>query len=204
MRKLVATFAVAIAVFTSFAFAQEDDKKTLLPLNPFATAAEGDWTCYVTKTTDAGKTSSVITVDTITKVSDEGVSVVTETRKDGKKTTGEASVYEKGKKPTFESFFGGEGAFDYTQPHGIKVADEAKKVGDHEFKCKKVTFQITGKKPGKVTVWFSTEVKGSGVVAMSAVADKDGYKEEGECAGFGGKGKADWGKTADDVEKKLK
>lgn len=102
--------------------------------------------------------------------------------------------------PTLETYFQIEKASE------VAFSDEKKTVGVREFSCKKVTFVTpSGAKTLHSTAWISTDVKGSGLVALRIETDADGKKItlDFEVAGFGSKDKTDFGKTAAELAKAL-
>lgn len=187
----------SLAILASVSLAQDAPatKAGLLPIEPFAGLAVGDWWVHV-----AGTTSSSVVKSVVTGVADGKVTI----REECAGKSSDLTVDAKG--TTLRGFLRTD-LFDET----VTCVAEAKAVEGRTFACQKVTVRY-GWPSGwrEYRLWFSSEVKG-GLVAREIEAHAGGPRvreipsppsvSSEVLAGFGTKDGKLWGKTAEEATK---
>src|SRR5579871_5298632 len=176
--------ACALALAPLVAFAQEKtEQKTKLPWNPFATAKEGDWECFVAKTTSEKAPLMAAAVQWKVKDVAQGKATVAIDSRAGAGTKLKAGTepdktFTTGPDITLEDYL--VLAQRRETPTDVKVEQERKTVHGNDFVCTKISYaaklSIPDKEKGKpdrvmndkTTVWISKEVRSYGLVALEA------------------------------------
>jgi hypothetical protein len=207
MKRLAVVLLLALV---PCAFAQEkqekkaDPKQPVLPMNPLANAKVGDWSVFRCTIHEHGKPAEkpVLQSWKVVAVDEKEITVEqTHAAMEGVKKL----VLPAKEAPTVALFC----ETEKEQVVELKTVDDKKTVAAREFACKKVTFATyNGENMIRATFWLSTDVKGSGVVAIRVEADlaePKGAKAsvDFEVAGFGSKDKTDFGATKAELEKEL-
>ncbi len=186
---------LALLLLAPLALAQENEAKKKLPIHPLGGAKEGDWAvlrCVFKAPNRETRTMQSYVVEKITDVA-----IVQSQTLEG---FGATRVRLPAKEaPDLGTFFD-----IYNDPvKEVAFSEEKKTASGRDFTCKKVTFTTAnGGKPLHMTAWLSSEVKGSGIVGV--VFESESGSGKFEIAGFGSKGKTEWGKTGDEVAAELK
>jgi general secretion pathway protein G len=200
---------VALALLLPVAaLAQEKAESPRLPLNPYAEAKPGAWEALVCRTTAADSTRTTAFLYRVASVDGDKVTVERASiEPEPKKMALEVSRTEA---PTIVSFLGVAGA----EAAELKTESEKKTVAGRAFACEKLSVTLTlhtaggDGKTSRIVAWFSKEVPGSGLVALtseSTIHRKDhpdeSYRIETEVAGFGASADvADWGKLPREIQ----
>jgi hypothetical protein len=190
---------LALLLAAPLALAQENDAKKKLPIHPLDGAQEGDWAVLRCVFKAPNRVTRTVQSYMVAKVTDTAI-IQSQTLAGEGTSTVKLPVKEA---PDLETFFD----IYNDQVSEVAFSDEKKTVSGREFACKKITFvSANGGKPVHMTAWLSTEVKGSGIVCLLAETDdpKGKIVLSFELAGFGSRGKTEWGKTGEEVAAELK
>lgn len=183
-----------------------------LPINPFTNAKKGDWTALKVEVSMGEHHDKAVLHFEESKVTKETVHLDAGARRQGDdKERTKAIEFDRTVTPSALDFLGvlvkGDKRSLSTNPTvtNVKVTDDKKTVGEKTFDCKKLSFTLAeNSEKLKVKMWFSTEVKGIGVVAAE-VHGSVGVGElslEMELGGYGDADTTIFGKTADELSKK--
>jgi hypothetical protein len=200
MRTSVKSLFVAAAVLALAAGARAQDAKgNKLPLKVFVDAKEGDWAAWTGTGKGPGLDMKIYLDHKIEKIEGDKITVSAGERAPGEQPNEQKETYNV-KELTLETLMH-PGASVEKEFKDVKVTDEKKKVGAKEFACKKVTCKDGD---DDVTFWLSEEVKAGNIVAieMSSKAPSGEVSSMvAELAGYGSKGKVDFGKSMEDIQK---
>jgi hypothetical protein len=196
--------ALALCLVVTPLPAQESTKKKRLseyklPVNPYSAAAVGDWS--VLAVTKSGK--ELFRVDRVTSVSGDEVCVRRATwYKNGGENLEGNLTFSRKEAPSLDRFF------DVVDGlvESVKVEDTKRTVSGKELACKEVTFVLDyqGKPFVTLTAYVSTDVKASGIVAMTETCHEEDFggrvqTTTVELAGYGHFDKVLFGKRAADL-----
>jgi hypothetical protein len=184
-------FATILAVTISVAAQAKD--KNVLPVNPFAKAASGDWASYCTKTTKInGRQHLAHRYAESIEVRGVAREQVTIAQAGGSKT------YPAKGPITLEDLLGKRDALVDIE----KAEEVTRTINGHDFPCRKITFTMGS---SRACIWISPQVKGCGIVLFVCESNDGGRRVQVErvVTGFGAEGKVEWGKTEQDVQRSL-
>jgi hypothetical protein len=175
-----------------------------VPINPWTEARADDWATYRSSLT-WGETERTTLECRIKAADKERVTVVT--RDCGAGGRGDTVELSRGLAPLpVEILTCLHLSRDDSGPHlkDFKTEAQKKTVNGREFACTRVHFQMQATLDFEWTLWFSTEVKGCGVVAaeFKQTGETSGISGSVELAGFGSGDTAAWGKRVDELPQK--
>jgi hypothetical protein len=186
--------ALIVVALAALARAQEPEDMAgkKLPAHPLQGAAAGDW-CVLTGTAQNESASFFSKVMRV-----EGTTAELRRRQRNVPSLDDETklLVSTGEAPSLGQFVSKRrGIF-----RDLVVADETRTVGEKAFATKKVSFVWDkGEEKCEMTLWLSSEVKGSGIVAWSLVRTVDNeppVTTKLEVAGFGTAEKTLFGKSA--------
>lgn len=156
-----------------------DDGSSRLPFTPYSNAREGDFAVF-------SIASEAVTVRVVAVASG---SVTIE-------RAGKREVVSTAQPPTVASWFG---RWETSRITGWRVRDDTIELGGLRVACQRLTFAVrTRTEQAHVSVWFSPDVKGSGIVLVKvrqhepvARVDEEHLVEFGTSAG------SRWKKTSE-------
>lgn len=210
--------SLAVLALLAAPLARAQEKKELrAPLDPFAAAKKGDWEVIVMHavTENApGTARKAALVYRVAATSEDGVQLTLEPLPAPK--GGGAPpllLLKRGEKPLLSDILG----VKDENVTGVTVTDDKRTVGGREFACRKIAFssrKVIKMKASddlvfttRMAIWFSADVKGTGIVAAEredeaaggGVADDETHTRF-EVAGFGNGEKAEWGKAPAELD----
>ena len=175
-----------------------------LPLNPYATARPRDWESILATWHIGSGSGTVVRTWSIASGDEDSVKVTHQLRT----TKGiEATIDGVSSRKTSPSV----NAFGFTDLKAaivdMKTADEKLTLDGREFACTKVSYAklwtgTHGQTRETHTFWFSSAIKGAGIVAFSEKSERGGEvinTAEGHVVGFGNGDDVEWGKKGADV-----
>jgi len=185
-----------------------------LPFHPLAKAKKGDWCAIRMEANFGGQSEIAIANFEVTKVGKETIEVEMTSKRDGRGGGGETQKlsFDATKTPNAMVYLGllikgSTPSGDVPKVSNVKIVDDKKTVGDHEFACKRMSFSFSEHGSNiRVKMWLSPDVKGMGLVACEIKAKERGadISIDIELGGYGDEDKTEWGKTAEQLSKKKK
>ena len=175
MRRVLLLAVLLLAPLAALA----EDGTTRLPFTPFSNVKEGDYAVF-------SIASETLTLRVIAVASG---SVTVE-------RNGKNEVVSTAQAPTVASYFG---RWEKSRISAWRVRDDTLELGGLRVPCQRLTFVVrTKEEHANVALWFSTDVKGSGVVQMRIRRDEPTPRvEEHLLAEFGTSQGSRWKKTTE-------
>lgn len=188
--------AIVLSLLLLAGLARAEDAP-LSPVNPFESAATGDWFGMRFTMVKGETKKSLVQLLEVQSVEGDKVAV-----KD--LVGGERKVFDRTKAPSIAEILFGPAGLTIAD---VKMKDEKRTFLGNEFDCKHATVKLGGGDPFEGSLWFAADAKVTGFLLLKAKGAAEKNKDmsiELEAVGFGTKEKTLWGLDRKEVEVLIK